>query len=173
MEYKSRKLNRLYGREYLDGCYFVTVCTKDRKKYFCEEKDGQLFLNEFGKIVEQQWLWLKENYNYIRLYRYVVMPNHFHGLIVIDRMNSGDVVRTGRDLSLQNKIKSLSELIGAFKTTSSKLIHRAGLSEFGWQRSFYDRIIRNEKEFDNASDYILNNPLNWHRDRNNLEDLFM
>ena len=70
---------------------------------------------------------------------------------------------TGRDLSQKDepkpKIKSLSELIGAFKTMSSKELHQKGLKEFKWQRSFYDRIIRNEKELYQIRKYIEQNPL--------------
>ena len=54
---------------------------------------------EFGKIVKNQWMWLENNFNYIRLYKFVVMPNHIHGIIVIDRFNTGKIVRTGPDLS--------------------------------------------------------------------------
>ncbi len=71
------------------------------------------------------------------------------------------------------KIKPLSELIGAFKTTSSKLIHQNGLSEFQWQRNYYDRIIRNEKELDKIRKYIFENPLKWELDKNNSKNLFM
>jgi hypothetical protein len=81
-----------------------------------------------------------------------------------DQIRTGhEQIRTGHDLSLR-KIKSLSELIGAFKTTSSKLIHQNGLPEFRWQRSFYDHIIRNEKSLDNIIQYIRNNPKNWQSD---------
>ncbi|MEA1937368.1 MAG: transposase, partial [Patescibacteria group bacterium] len=90
----------------------------------------------------------------------------------------------GRDLPLQSqsqrqckqqtrKIKPLSELIGALKTTSSRLIHQYGLSEFQWQRNFYDHIIRNEKELDKIRKYIFENPLKWELNRNNPENLFM
>ena len=95
-------------------------------------------------------------------------------------------VRTGRDLSVQrdqlvprdlpqpqsskanlkpDKIKSLSELMGAYKTTSSKQIRLAGLTDFAWKRSFHDHIIRNRKAYLNISNYILNNPSKWEKDR--------
>lgn len=70
------------------------------------------------------------------------------------------------------KIKSLSELIGAFKTTSSKLIHQAGLNDFAWQRSFYDHIIRAEKDFASIVKYIQNNPLQWAFNRNKVENVY-
>ncbi len=91
-----------------------------------------------------------------------------------------ECVRTGRDLSLHDrhashiksqepvkvqKIKSISELMGAYKTTSSKLIRLAGLSDFVWQRSFHDHIVRNEQSFRHIKDYIENNPTRWQEDK--------
>ena len=77
----------------------------------------------------------------------------------------GDVVvGTGRDLSLR-KIKSLSELMGAYKTTVSKQIHLAGYTGFAWQRSFHDHIIRDEKSYENISNYIIDNPKTWDKDK--------
>ena len=89
------------------------------------------------------------------------MPDHIHIIIIIDPSNVNVV--TGRDLSQKDeqeqKIKSLSEIIGAFKTMSSKELHKNGLAEFKWQRSFYDRVIRNEKELFFIRQYIEQNPL--------------
>ncbi len=113
-------------------------------------------INQYGQIVVEQWLWLRKQYSYIELDNFIVMPNHFHGIIYINNM-----VVTGRDLSLQMKIKSLSEIIGAFKTTSSKLIHKIGNNEFCWQRSFYDRIIRSDDELNVIREYVLYNPKKW------------
>jgi len=121
-----------------------------------------MILNEWGTIAKNQWYWLSEQYPYVILHAFVVMPNHIHGIIEINREH---VVGTGRDPSLrQPKIKSLSELIGAYKTTVSKQIHLSGFMEFQWQRSFYENIIRDEKSFKTISDYILNNPNNWEQD---------
>ncbi|HCC23861.1 TPA: hypothetical protein DF272_06835, partial [Candidatus Falkowbacteria bacterium] len=68
------------------------------------------------------------------------------------------------------KIKSLSELVGAFKTTSSKSIHQMGLENFRWHRSFYDHIIRDEESLGNIRQYIRNNPIKWALDRNNQDN---
>jgi len=67
------------------------------------------------------------------------------------------------------KIKPLSELIGALKTTSSKWIHRNGFNNFKWQRSFYDHIIRDEKSYFVIQNYINQNPAKWWRNRNNFK----
>ena len=189
----NRKANRYKHYNYSTaGYYFVTICTKDRLPFFGKIADGKMNLNEYGEIVKKRWLWLQDQYNYVKCDEYVIMPNHFHGILIIDTIvgigrdlsnhpsnhpsnNNGtdhdpkgnNIIRTGHDLSLQ-KIKSLSELIGAFKTTSSKLIHQTGLDEFRWQRSFYDHIIHNESSLNNIREYIRKNPQNWDTDKNNL-----
>jgi putative transposase len=141
------------------------------------ESSKKMELNEFGKIVYDRMLWLAEQYQYVELHNFVVMPNHVHAIIGIS-------VGTGRDLSVRDlsvrdlsvrdlsvrdvsmqeeeiKTKSLSSLMGAFKTTSSKIIHLAGFVDFAWQRSFHDHIIRNEKSYLNISNYIESNPDRW------------
>jgi len=143
-----------------EGYYFVTICVKDKTEWFGEIKDGRMMLNEYGKIVKNRWVWLPKQYFYIQLDEFVVMSNHFHGIL--------SIVGNGRDRSV-HKIKSLFELIGAFKTTSSKLIHRAGLLEFQWQKSFYDHIIRNEQDLTRVREYIVNNPLKWEDDEENIK----
>ena len=153
----ARKRNRLQNYDYSNnGWYFVTICVKNRNKIFGKIKNGKIVLNEYGKIVNTQWSWLKAQYNYIKLDEYILMPDHIHGIIVITNNHS---VGAGRDLPLQSqqKIKSLPELIGAFKTTSSKIIHRNGLKNFAWQRSFYDSIIHDETSLENIREYIRNN----------------
>jgi putative transposase len=147
----GRKSIRLKNYDYSQpGSYFVTICTKNRDNIFGEIDYNRINLNVFGKIVEEQISWLRMQYEYIDINRYCVMPNHVHLIITIN-------VGNGRDRSLQ-KIKPLPELIGAFKTTSSRLIHQNGLKSFCWQKSYYDHIIR---------EYIENNPINWQIDQEN------
>jgi len=145
-------------------------------------------LNEYGKLAWKQWEWLAEQYPYVVLHAFVVMPDHVHGIIEINRDHIDGSDRdltqmekceydvhggSGRDLTLQDdrdmtlpdgkriKIKSLSELIGAYKTTVSKQIHLLGYTKFAWQRSFHDRIIHHEQEYIHDTEYILSNPSNW------------
>jgi REP element-mobilizing transposase RayT len=162
---------RLHGWDYSSpGCYFVTICVKNKECFLADIVGGKIVPNKYGKIVESRWSWLKDQYHYVELDAFVVMPNHVYGLIKI----IGSTVMTGRDLSLPDlslpmpvKIKSLSEIIGAFKTTSSKDIHLAGFLNFYWQRSFYERIIRSEVEAIKIRQYIRNNPANWDYDDEN------
>ena len=116
-----------------------------------------MHLNTFGKIAETQWIWLARQYSYVKLHAFIIMPNHMHGIIEINR----DVVFSRFVGPAIIKIKSLSELIGAYKTSSSKQIHLAGMPAFSWQRSFYDHIIRNEYAYRNITHYIQNKPKNW------------
>ena len=125
---------------------------------FGEVINGAMRLNNYGVIADTQWLWLAEQYPYVILHAHIVMPNHMHGILEIDSWRAG---------STEMKIKSLSELMGAYKTTSSKKIHLAGDAEFSWHRSFYDHIIRDAKAYDNISAYIENNPAKWEADRFN------
>ncbi len=156
----DRKRNRLANYDYsTPGYYFVTICTKGMLEYFGCVKNYKMELNSAGQIVQDRIKWLENHFQYVKIIKFVVMPNHVHIIIRII-----DNVGTGRDLSLRKsigKIKSLSELIGSFKTTSSKLIHQYGKHDFCWQRSFYDHIIRNDEELNRISDYIDKNPMKW------------
>jgi len=179
----GRKLNRMREYDYSqNNYYFVTICTKNWKYWLGRVGNYKMFINQFGIIVKQQWLWLIEQYPYVFLDTWMIMPNHIHGIIIIDSTleyskhgfkDNSRLVATGLDLSSQKnqKILSLSNIIGAFKTTSSKLIHQAGLTNFAWQRSFYDHVIRNEKYLDKIRLYIQNNPTKWEEDRNNPKNL--
>jgi putative transposase len=167
---KERKTNRMLGYDYsTDNLYFITSCVHNRVCCFGEIKNHQMKLSTTGTIAENQWFWLCEQYPYVVLHVFVVMPNHVHGIIEID---SSRIVGACHHLPLQSvpksipvKIKSLSELMGAYKTTVSKQIHLLGYSDFAWQRSFHDHIIRDEISYRNISNYIINNPSKWEEDK--------
>ncbi|HLV38332.1 transposase [Xanthomarina sp.] len=112
-------------------------------------------LNAFGLIVQDRLWWLEKQYPYVLITNYVVMPNHVHAIIEIDSLKTTEKALT---------IKSLSSLVGAFKTTSSKLIHETGFLDFSWKRSFYDHIIRTPDAYEKISNYIDLNPQNWSQD---------
>jgi len=184
----QRKYMRLRGRDYSSpGCYFVTICVKNKECFLADMVNGKVAPNEYGKIVESRWKWLKNQYAYVEVDAFVVLPNHVHGLIKIKKESavinhdipSQGFVVTGRDLSLPTisalttlapaiaKNKSLSDIIGAFKMTSSKDIHLAGFPNFFWQRSFFEKIVRSEMEANKIRQYIINNPENWGCDDEN------
>ncbi len=157
---KERKQVRLKGYNYsAGGYYFITACVKGRKCCLGHIADDGVKLSELGEVVKEQLLWVEKQYVYAEINEYIIMPNHFHLILALN-------VGNGRDRSLQ-KIKSASSLIGAFKTTSSKKIHKRGFPDFKWQKSFYDHIIRNEKSYIKIMEYIRNNPFKWHEDIEN------
>lgn len=167
----QRKANRLKGYNYSrDNLYFVTSCVQDRVCCFGKIVDAEIVLNDYGKIVNEKWHWLAEQYPYVVLHEFVVMPDHIHGIIEINR-DCVAVIATGHDLPLsQMKIKSLSELMGAYKTGVSKQIHLTGYNEFKWQRSFHDHIIRDDESYERIANYILNNPTKWQGDKFNKKN---
>jgi len=164
---RERKLNRLRSYDYSQvGSYYLTICTKNKEEFFGGIRNGKMVLNKYGMIISQQWNWLFKQYLYINKDEYIIMPNHFHAVMQIHSYERGrDRSRPVPTITIKHK--SLSELIGAFKTTSSKQIHNLGCNHFLWQRLFYDRIIRNECEYIAIRQYILDNPKNWLTDRNN------
>ncbi|MGZ8484527.1 MAG: transposase [Candidatus Binatia bacterium] len=166
------------------GGYFVTVVVDDRKCVFGTVTGGGFELSSSGEIVHEQWQWIAKQYPYVAPDEFVVMPNHVHGIISIvdlpvDNPPAKSDVGAARErpvlvpappldaAPLHRNVKTLSELIGAFKTTSAKRIHDAGLKSFQWQRSFYERIIRSEQEAHRIREYIQTNPLLWELDIEN------
>ena len=190
LKMKRRKRNRMLGYDYSsNNLYFVTICVQDRKCCFgsvgtgrdlsvhaflsvpaplpedelhsnlqikSKESNNQLMiLNQLGQMAYKQLQWLEEQYEYVVLHSSIVMPNHVHAIIEIDSRLVSDSTM---------KIKSLSELVGAYKTTSSKLIRRSGFESFAWHRSFHDHIIRNEQSYNRIMNYIITNAERWKAD---------
>jgi REP element-mobilizing transposase RayT len=173
---KERKRNRMMNYDYSkDNLYFVTSCTKDRIHFFGEIANNTMHLNDLGEIATQQWQWMIDRYEYAISHAFVVMPNHIHAILEINGgaivWDDREIVGEGRDLPLRlsMKIKSVSELMGAYKTTTSKQIHLSGYMDFAWQRSFHDHIIRNNEAFEKIKNYILTNPLRWNADSFNQQ----
>ena len=150
--------------------YYVTICTTNFKNWFGEIKKGKMILNDLGRIVEEEWLNTKEIRSNVDLDYYVIMPNHFHGnLIILDvetsRRDVSKEMETGhRPVSTQLKPNSLGSTIGQFKSVCTKRIHKLGFTDFQWQSRFYDHIIRNEADLRRIRNYIQNNPLKWELD---------
>ena len=173
---KNRKSIRLPNSDYsMNGGFFITICTKNRECIFGEIKNGHMVLNETGMIVQDEW----EKSFKIRLEllcpAYIVMPNHIHAIVIIDR---GDDNRRDARPCVPTKFgiakrmpKSISSFVAGFKSSATKRINifrnQPGIPV--WQSRYYDRIIRNSKEFNNIENYIINNPANWREDESNPE----
>ena len=152
-DFNSRKPNRLKNYDYSqNGMYFVTICTNEMKCILSTvENVGEglltlpnLHLTKAGKIVKNSIEYANKHYNNICIEKYVIMPNHVHLLISLEKKmgGSGD--------------PPLQDIIRRIKSYSSK--------QYGssiWQRSFYDHIIRNENDYLLHIQYIDENPKKW------------
>lgn len=134
----------------------LSVHESNKKDPSISNSNQIMQLNKYGEIVRERLLWLAIQYPYVVLHNFVVMPNHIHAILEIDSLRVKDEAI---------KIKSLSSLFGAFKTTSSKMIREEGFLDFSWHRSFHDHIIRNDKSYRYISNYIDQNPSKWESDK--------
>ncbi len=82
----TRKSIRLKDHDYTQhGAYYVTVCVNDRKCVFGDVRNGEMVLNECGRIVDKCWNEIPEHFSHVELNEHIVMPNHVHGIITIPK----------------------------------------------------------------------------------------
>lgn len=167
MDLPKRKRNRLENWDYSsNGAYFITICTFQRETILGrvvgaihESPASGIELTRIGKIMRDTVETLPQKFPEIRLEKYVVMPNHVHLLLLIDRDP-----RAHRDAPLQSGRSLISQTIGFFKMNASKKAHAIDPGIKLWQRSFHDHIIRNDEDFLRIWEYIETNPIKWHED---------
>lgn len=179
-EKHQRRSIRLKGYDYSsEGLYFITLCTLNREDLFGRIINAKMQLNEYGLIVDEIWNCLPEKYP-INIDEYIIMPNHFHGIVNIVEKNVGAIHESPQPELLQRKSHQrnideikvrrkmiLPKLIGYFKMNSAKLINikRNSTGTSVWQRNYFERIIRDEKELNRIRLYIQNNPGQWQDDK--------
>ena len=167
-----RRSIRLPGYDYSQpGGYFVTICTKDRECVFGEVVEGEVRLNEAGRVIADTWKWLGRHYSYVELDEWVIMPNHLHAIVIM-HANPTDEPGRGGSLTAPTTIpkrKPLGRLIGAFKTVSAKRINESRGTPGGgvWQRDSFEHVIRDEEDLRRIREYIAQNPLSWEIDEEN------
>ena len=162
-----RKTNRLKGYDYAQaGAYFVTICAQDRACLFGSISNGKMRLNDIGNIVAEEWMKTGEIRIGMELDAWVVMPNHFHGIIVIvdSRRRGGPA---GRPYG--PRPRSVGALVAGFKSAATKRINalRGTPGTPVWQRNYHEHIIRNGDSLDRIREYIFGNPSRWATDREN------
>ncbi len=157
-----------------NGMYFVTICTKNRIHYLGEIENNIINLSEIGKMVENYWNEISKHFSFAIPDIYQVMPNHFHGILVINKhtvetynytslqQNNSEFINTFRSPS-----QNLGSIIRTFKSSIKSYTSKHNI-EFAWQTRFYEHIIRNENEYFRIVEYIVNNPQNWKTDENNI-----
>jgi len=186
---KDRKLNRLTGYNYSqDGWYFITICAQDREHFFGKIINGKMQLSEIGKITQKCWQKIPIHFPDAKLDEFIIMPNHIHGIIVIKKTtvgnknycsDNGNKNFSSLRLPWQTKwSRSLSSIVRGFKIGVTKWCRENKIvlnenycsTQFSWQKSFYDHIIRDEKSLNKIREYIADNPSKWERDRNNQKN---
>lgn len=154
-----------------NGAYFVTICTKNRICWFGDVVDGKMVLNDLGKIANDCWLEIPEHFPFVKLGRHVVMPNHVHGIVVIDK--SVETPDSGVSTTISGKTAAASEkwkpgTLGVILNQYKRAVTigcRKIYADFAWQSRFHDHIIRDDESFHRISEYIKNNPSNWSDDQ--------
>jgi REP element-mobilizing transposase RayT len=143
------------------GAYFVTVCLEGRVRRFGEVVDGQMLANQAGGAVAEAWRELPRHHASVRPDEAIVMPDHLHGILWLDPPEGGHGGPPLRGLAL-------SAVMNRFKSWTTR-IYAQGVSEAGWepfdrrlwQRSYFDRVIRDDRTLEACRRYIRDNPTRW------------
>jgi putative transposase len=165
-----RRSNRLRGYDYsIAGAYFVTICIQNRKCLLGNIVKGEMRLNDFGKIVSDQWVKTADINNNIELDEWVVMPNHFHGIVIFTH-TVGAIHESPLQMTIkQRRNMALPKLIGRFKMLTAKNINQLCRTPGSpiWQRNYYEHIVRDEIGLNRIRQYINENPARWDEDTEN------
>lgn len=166
-EKHHRKSISIPGYDYSqNGHYFVTICVQNKECIFGKINDGKMILNDIGKIIDLYWNKSLNHFKNIELDKYQIMPNHMHGIIVINNIGSsrGEVISP---LQISEQCPTLGKIIAYFKYQSTKHINQIrkipGIKL--WQRNYYEHVIRNENDLYRIRQYIEDNPLKWENDK--------
>jgi REP-associated tyrosine transposase len=188
---KHRRSIRLDRRDYsFPGTYFVTICTHKRRSIFGRITNAKLIPNRLCQLVRECWVAIPLHFPQITLHESVVMPNHVHGLVAITRrvIVSTDIAPLSTFIASTPVVgaqhccalppgdlgqaavtpRSLGAIVRSFKS----IVARRAREELGWkgpvwQRNYFERVLRDGKEFSDASRYIAENPKKWEWDREN------
>lgn len=185
----QRKPTRLKEFNYsANRIYYLTIYTKNRVPCLGTASDGQMHLSKIGEMAKKCWMNISDHFPGVEIMDFVIMPDHLHGILKIqksdennvighdenrwDRYNAdlrnshGEDMRNRHACSLQLKMarnhQKLPVIIGSFKSSVTRMVRKSGYDPyFAWQKSYYDRIIRNEKELNTIQEYIKTNPISW------------
>ena len=174
-----RRSIRLKNYDYKkSGYYFITVCSKNRECIFSTLNNinvvgaglasAQISLTNIGDIIERNWIDLPNQYENVYLDEYIIMPNHIHGICIIDSSKRADA---------RPAPTTFCDIICSFKSRcfndNLQRINSNNLNEIAklWQRNYYEHIIRNDKELEKIRQYIYDNPYKWDEDENNPNNL--
>ena len=172
-----RESYRLKGYDYTQsGAYFITICTNDSIHFFGEIINGEMILNDVGKVTHEYLNEIPNHFSNVKVGEFVVMPNHVHCVIILDNAFGIDGAGTSHVMSVQIPEKklnafskpipgSVSVIIQQFKASVKRWCNKNNHEEFKWQSRFHDVIIRDEISYKRIANYILDNPKKWGEDK--------
>ncbi len=147
-----------YGQ---NGVYFITICTHNREHYFGKVIADEMQLSDIGRIASECWMQIPYYFPFVTLDAFIVMPNHVHGIIIIDKDKPST---SDTENKFQPQSQNLASIVRGYKTgvtIKARNIH----ADFKWQPRFHEHIIRNGTSYNIIADYIVNNPLRWAKDK--------
>ena len=171
----NRRSIRLQGYDYSRaGAYFLTVCATNRVCLFGDIANGQMRLNDAGRMAMECWNEIPCHFPDVTLDAFVVMPNHVHGVLMItDTVGAKHTVGAKNVSPLQpgqrphGTSKTIGSIIRGFKIGVTKWMRTHANVHDVWQRNYYEHVIRNNDELNRVREYIVNNPAQWSLDREN------
>ena len=169
-EHKRRSI-RLKGYNYSQqGMYFVIVCNHNHLCLFGHIAEEKILLNDAGKFANKCWLEIPEHFPHSTLDEFIVMPNHIHGIIIIEDVNVGANNYSPLQINqFRSPFRTIGSIIRGFKIGVTKWFRANTNVNNVWQCNYYEHVIRNENKLNKIREYIQNNPLKWHLDRENPE----
>ncbi|HEY5037562.1 MAG TPA: transposase, partial [bacterium] len=172
----KRRSIRLKPYDYSQtGLYFITICTHGSECFLGEIKNSKVVLNESGWMVTKTWSELPKRFSFVRLDSFIVMPNHFHGILAFDAHKAESSISPDKKLS-GTADGSLPRVIQAFKSLSSKQfvqIRKQIPLPFSklWHRNYYEHVIKHHVSLANIRKYITENLLKWEVDEHHPENV--
>ena len=175
-ERPQRRSIRLQEFDYAQqGAYFVTICTQNRMCLFGEIVNGEMRVNDLGRVAQLLWEEIPAHFPQVETDAWVVMPNHVHGILVIahDVRATHASVRATHASPLRASggppKRSLGVIVGSYKSAVAKRINQSRRTPGAsvWQRNYYDHVIRDDADLNRIRQYILDNPAKWSEDREN------
>lgn len=172
----ERKSTRLRGFDYSsDGAYFITLTTARREPWFGNIENVVMVTSQVGEIASRCWREIPEHFPNVALDAFVIMPDHVHGIIILNNQTCRDVQlsipsdprstpkETADDYfaRISPKRGSLAVVLRTYKAAVTTHCRRVGVGEFAWQSGYYDHIIRDQKSLSRIRAYILQNPECW------------
>ena len=164
---------RLKHRDYsTPGVYCVTVCSDFKRCIFGEIKERRSQPFPLGRLLQEVWLAIPSHFPQVRLHAFAVMPNHFHGIVEIVFIAAARHAAPHTHARPVDKFVGAGSLSAIVRSFKAEVTRRAKLeldwTGNVWQSGYFDRVIRDGREFSDATRYIVENPAKWEWDAENL-----